>query len=56
MRGVGADDDQDCPGHEWVLRQAHLTLQHAGLAYDCAVCGGMRYDDVSQDARRPRLA
>ena len=51
---MGADDDADCVEHVWELRQLHLTLDHAGQAYECSRCGAVRYDDA-QDAARPPL-
>lgn len=51
---MGSDDDADCPGHIWELRELHLTLDHAGQANVCTRCGAIRYDDA-QDARREPL-
>lgn len=53
---MSLDDDQDCPGHEWVVHELRGTRQGMERDERCTACGAVRYVPAQaavRDARPP---
>lgn len=47
------DNDEDCPGHVWVLTGVHVTGRGADTVSSCNLCGAVR-PEPGQAALRDR--
>ncbi|UIU47075.1 hypothetical protein [Microcystis phage MinS1] len=57
MQRVGADDDEDCAGHVWVLTEIGSRGLGRGLdmSSECGRCGAVRYEPAENPRSRPPL-